>query len=319
MISKQAVDEQLKQIGCNFKFWGRSEVNELGRILMEDEIIAECVNGQYSNGFAMLVATNHRVLLIDKKPLLYLTVEDLRFDMITEFNYNHRLLDATINLFTANKTLTFTSWNQHRLRKLMEYTQAHVLEMRKQQHLATQFQAVAAAHYMQNAQNAQGVQDAQNGQDGQTQTIQNPMLLNQQGTGITPALAPPIQESIQGQIGQGPSIAATPDPAAQQFTYQPEPIDHDNSSRLQRPGLPALARLEHSIASGFATAKRRATLGTYTRSKLPALHLRVNGPASYASAAETGETAETSGTAEVYRRGFSSKPTLKNLGMPFEY
>jgi hypothetical protein len=149
MISKQAVEEQLKRIGCNFRFWGRSEVNELGRILMEDEIIAECVNGEYANGFAMLVTTNHRLLLVDKKPFLYLTVEDYRYEMITEFNYNHRLMNSTINIYTTNKTLTFTSWNQHRLRKLLEYIQGRVLEMRQQQHLAQQFQAAAAAQYAQ--------------------------------------------------------------------------------------------------------------------------------------------------------------------------
>ena len=149
MVSRDAVEEQLKRIGCNFRFWGRSEVNELGRILMEDEVIAECVNGEYANGFAMLVVTNHRLLLVDKKPLLYLTVEDYRYEMITEFNYNHRLINATVNIYTANKTLTFTSWNQHRLRKLLEYIQARVLEMRQQQHVAQQFQAAAAAQYAQ--------------------------------------------------------------------------------------------------------------------------------------------------------------------------
>ncbi len=149
MISKQAVEEQLKRIGCNFKFWGRAEVNELGRILMEDEIIAECTNGEYANGFALLVATNHRILLVDKKPMLYLTVEDLRYDMITEFNYSHRLMNATIRLYTANKTLIFTSWNQHRLRRLLEFSQQRVLEMRQQQHMASQFQAAAAAQYAQ--------------------------------------------------------------------------------------------------------------------------------------------------------------------------
>ena len=120
MISKQAVEDQLKRIGANFRFWGRSEINELGRILMPDEIIAECVNGEYGNGFAMLVATNHRLLLVDKKPFLYLTVEDYRYEMITEFNFHNRLLNARIQVFTANKTMEFTSWNQARLRRLLE-------------------------------------------------------------------------------------------------------------------------------------------------------------------------------------------------------
>jgi hypothetical protein len=149
MISKQAVEEQLKRIGCNFRFWGRAEVNELDRILMEDEVIAECVNGEYGNGFALLLATNHRLLLVDKKPLLYLTVEDLRYEMITEFNLHHRLWNATISIHTANKTLTFASWNQRRLRQLLEFIQGRVLEMRQQQYMAQQFQAAAAAQYAQ--------------------------------------------------------------------------------------------------------------------------------------------------------------------------
>lgn len=148
MISKQAVEDQLKRIGCNFRFWGRSEVNELDRILMEDEVIAECVNGEYENGFAMLLATNHRLLLVDKKPLLYLTVEDVRYEMITEFNFNNRLLTATIRIYTANKTMTFTSWSQQRLRRLLEYIQVRVLEMRQQQYVAQQFQAAAATQYL---------------------------------------------------------------------------------------------------------------------------------------------------------------------------
>ncbi len=250
MITKQAVDDQLKRIGCNFRFWGRSEVNELGRILMDDEIIAECVNGQYTNGFAMLVATNHRILLVDKKPLLYLTVEDLRFDMITEFNYNHRLMDATIRLFTANKTLVFTSWNQHRLRKLLEYTQAHVLEMRQQNHLAQQFQAAAAAQF---AQMHMAQQYGQYQQQGQFQPAQE--------ANFAPNLARP----------------AMPDrlPANTEQQVQPE----QQSVALDEP-----QSNYDALAERFAT--RRAALGTYTRSKLPSIRKHMPGPG---PVTETGE------------------------------
>lgn len=144
MLSKQAIEEQLTRIGCNFRMWGRSEINELDKILMEDEIIAQCVNGEYENGFAMLLATNHRVLLVDKKPFLYLTVEDLRFDMITDFNYNHRLVNATIRISTPNKVLTFMSWNKKGLRKLIESVQQRVLEMRKHNQMAQYFNTYAA-------------------------------------------------------------------------------------------------------------------------------------------------------------------------------
>lgn len=148
MLSREAIEEQLTKIGCNFRFWGRSEIRELDKILMEDEIISQCVNGEYTNGFAMLIATNHRLLLVDKKPLLYLTVEDIRFDMITDFNFNHRLTTATICISTPNKSLTFMSWNKKGLRKLLDKLQQQVLELRKQHHMSRYFDAYQSAPQM---------------------------------------------------------------------------------------------------------------------------------------------------------------------------
>jgi len=143
MVQWSKVEEQLERVGCNFKMWGRSEAHELCRILMDEENIAHCVNGQYVNGFAMLCATDHRVLLIDKKPMNFLNVEDVRFEMISEFDYSHRLLNATVRICTPTKTLTFTSWNMLRLRALLSYVQQRVIEIRQYQYLAQQFQQQA--------------------------------------------------------------------------------------------------------------------------------------------------------------------------------
>jgi len=134
MISKSNLDKQLKRIHFNGNGWGRSEVRELCTILMPGEEIDECVNGFYEAGFALLVATKDRLLLIDKKPMNYLTVEDMRFDMICEFDYSHRLLGAEIRISTSgNKTLHFTSWNQSRLRRLLGFIQFRMTEAKKQQ------------------------------------------------------------------------------------------------------------------------------------------------------------------------------------------
>lgn len=96
MVSSESVQQQLRDINFNVHGWGRTEAKELPHIMIADEEIYEVVNGIYEGGFALLVATNFRMLLIDKKPLNYLTVEDLRFDMISEIDYAHRLLGARI-------------------------------------------------------------------------------------------------------------------------------------------------------------------------------------------------------------------------------
>lgn len=131
MISRSTLDKQLKLINFNGYGWGKSEVQELCNVLMPGEEIDECVNGYYEAGFALLVATKDRLLLIDKKPLNYVTVQDMRFDMINEFDYNHRLIGAEISICAGSKTLHFRSFNKLRLRRLINFVQYSMTEGKK--------------------------------------------------------------------------------------------------------------------------------------------------------------------------------------------
>jgi len=139
MVSHQLVEEQLKRVGCNFRFWGRPEIRELANILMPGETIQKCVNGRYQGGFALLCVTDHRLLLVDRKPM-FLALEDIRFDMITEIDYSAKLLDGVIHIMTPSRKLTFVSWSQVRLRELLTYTQQRVTQIRQQYMVQQQFQ-----------------------------------------------------------------------------------------------------------------------------------------------------------------------------------
>lgn len=130
MVSAEKVHNQLEALHFNMHGWGRTEARELPKILLPDEEIYDLVNGVYEGGFALLVATNIRILLVDKKPLNYLTVEDLRFDMISEIDYNHRVIGANLSVSTGSKNLRFMSLNQQRLRKLTTHVQ-HVMSEQK--------------------------------------------------------------------------------------------------------------------------------------------------------------------------------------------
>ncbi|HUA13206.1 MAG TPA: PH domain-containing protein [Candidatus Sulfotelmatobacter sp.] len=133
MVTRRAIIDQLKKISFRHDGWGRTEVSELHKIILPDEEIYECVNGFYDGGFALLVATNVRVLLIDKKPLNYLSVEDMRFDMISEIDYNNRIFGAGIVISSGGKNLHFSSFNQARLRKLIGHVQDCMAEVKKRQ------------------------------------------------------------------------------------------------------------------------------------------------------------------------------------------
>lgn len=142
-IRLKQLEDQLKRIGCNYRFWGRAELKELAYVLLPGETVEHCVNGSYEGGFALLAATDQRVLLIDKKPM-YLTLEDIRFDMIVEIDYNHRLLNANVFICTPNKSLRFVAYNHARLRALFHFVQTRVAEIRQHYTMLQQGQAPAS-------------------------------------------------------------------------------------------------------------------------------------------------------------------------------
>jgi len=143
MVSMNEVEEQLRHVGCNFKMWGRSEIRELSNVLMPGEKIAQAVNGSYEGGFALLCVTQYRVLLIDRKPML-LTVEDIRYDMMSEVDFHNRMFGTTVRIFTPMRNLVFSSWSSTRLRNCVNYIQQRVMEIRQHGLIAQQMQGQLA-------------------------------------------------------------------------------------------------------------------------------------------------------------------------------
>lgn len=137
MVHTNEVSRQLKELGVNLRFWCRPEIRELPKILFEGEQLRHVLVGRYEGGFALFCATDQRVLLVDKKPF-YLTLEDIRYDMISDVQYNHRILDATVRLGTVHKTISFLGYNHEKLRNFTNYIQQQVMMFRQQQNASQQ-------------------------------------------------------------------------------------------------------------------------------------------------------------------------------------
>lgn len=140
MQSADQFNAQLKRIGYSSHFWGHFEIRELRYILMDNETVVQIVNGYYEGGLAMLCATDRRLLLIDKKPMNFLAVEDIRFDMISELDYSYKLTRATVGILTPTKKLYFSSFNMRHLRILLQYVQQCVVSLRQYYYAVKQLQ-----------------------------------------------------------------------------------------------------------------------------------------------------------------------------------
>lgn len=143
MVSPKVVKKQLDDINCNFAFFGRPELRELPNILQPDEVIAQVANGWYEGGYATFCVTTDRLLVIDRK-LFSLTVEDIRYDLISEVDRTQQLLGAEVHVYTPNKSLRFMSYDTTRLRRCVEYVQQRVMELRRAQQKQPDMRAVEA-------------------------------------------------------------------------------------------------------------------------------------------------------------------------------
>lgn len=181
MVTEQSLHKQLTHIGFKTFGWGRGEVRELPHIILPEEKILECVNGIYEGGFALLLATDVRVLLVDKKPFNHLTVEDVRFDQINQIDYSHRIFGANIRISTGPKILNFRSYNQPRLRKLIGHVQHSMAEVKKKQSDHEEGQNQRLEQINQQLQNYLMVQHQH-----QEELRQHLLLMSQNQGGIAP-------------------------------------------------------------------------------------------------------------------------------------
>lgn len=133
MVTFDHVRDQLAQVGSWPTVFGRPEKRELVNILHQGERIMQASMGWYQSGTALLVATDQRILLIDKK-LMYLNVEALRYDMIAEVSCQVSVVDASVVITYAMKNLHFRSFNISKLRQLTSYMQQRVLELQQHSH-----------------------------------------------------------------------------------------------------------------------------------------------------------------------------------------
>jgi hypothetical protein len=140
VVTIAAIEQVFKKNGTTFTSLSMPEIRELQHILTPVENIKFCISGRYEGGFAVICATDLRLLLVDKK-FMYLTIEDIRYDMIVEVDYNYRLMDATLSVVTPSRTLRFVSTKKQPLRNTATYVQHRVMELRHHQtHLGEQEQ-----------------------------------------------------------------------------------------------------------------------------------------------------------------------------------
>ena len=85
----------------NSRLFSRREIQELPNILWDDELPEQCVTGKYHANSGILVATDRRMLFVDKGLLGQLKVDDFPYDKISSLESNRGILAGSIVIHTS--------------------------------------------------------------------------------------------------------------------------------------------------------------------------------------------------------------------------
>lgn len=130
MVHPSIIESRLGELRFKASRWFQAEISELQHILMDHEKIIALACGRYFGSFALLVATDQRLLLIDKR-VFFMNYEDMRYDMISEIDFNSQFYCTALTIFTVNKTHKFTTVKYRRqLRDITNYIQNRVAQLR---------------------------------------------------------------------------------------------------------------------------------------------------------------------------------------------
>ena len=136
MASREEIEKQLDRLGVGGKLRGRREMDELPGILWEDEALEQLAQGKYNDNGGILVATNKRLIFIDKALLgSRLRVEDFPYDKLTSIQYDtgsffsdSATLDpdrrATITIFASGNKAEIKHVHKDQVRGFCDYVRA---------------------------------------------------------------------------------------------------------------------------------------------------------------------------------------------------
>lgn len=124
--SIREVRTQLKSLGATSFQLAKQEIAELARVLLPTEHLEAFMFGYYDAGYALLVATNARVLFIDKR-FYNLKVEDIPYNTISSVEYHLGFAFGTAKIYTRAQNFNIWWVKKRDLMNFCDYVDGQML------------------------------------------------------------------------------------------------------------------------------------------------------------------------------------------------
>lgn len=124
---KENVKQQLRNLGVSKAALMTSESQYLPYIIHPNEVIGGVVYGRHKSGYAMIVATNKRVIFLDKKPL-FVNEDELTYDVVSGVANSSVGIASTVTLHTRIKDYEIRTMNPRCADNFVKYIESRRLE-----------------------------------------------------------------------------------------------------------------------------------------------------------------------------------------------
>lgn len=118
---------EMQQAGASRNAFRSMEGKYIPHIIHIDEHIQGIVFGYQEVGFAMLIATDKRVLFLDKKPM-FTNQDELTYNVVSGVVYNHSFIGTTVVLHTRVKDFKLFTRNKESVETFVHYIELRCLE-----------------------------------------------------------------------------------------------------------------------------------------------------------------------------------------------
>lgn len=126
----ERIKKQLRKLGASRWALHQAESRYLPYVIHPDENIQGVVYGKSKDGFAMLIATDMRVIYLDKKPL-FVNEDEITYDVISGISHGRVMPGSTVKLHTRVKEYSVRTFNEKCARGFVKAIETRCLENRK--------------------------------------------------------------------------------------------------------------------------------------------------------------------------------------------
>lgn len=124
---RDRVKQELRALGVSKYALLHTESRYLPHVIHPDERLGGVVYGRQGEDFAMLVATDRRIIFLDKKPL-FVNEDEITFNVVSGVTYNQAGIGCTVTLHTRLRDYSLRTLNKKCAANFVDYIEKYCLD-----------------------------------------------------------------------------------------------------------------------------------------------------------------------------------------------